>query len=459
MVDLRRGLSGGCVALLLLIMLAAASAVDARVLPDVKPEREGMSAERLQRLTAHMNQAVDQGVMVGGLGVIARNGRVVYRQTYGLADRESGRPMTEDAIFRIYSMTKPITSVAVMMLYEQGHFFLNDPVARYLPELADLEVAVSTADGGNTRITSDGTTSRTEGEGDKSREGETRNPRRQPTIRDLLTHTAGLTYGVFGNTEVDQLYRNSELLSDDMTLEDFVAKLGEIPLQYEPGTRWHYSVSIDVLGRLVEAVSGMRFGEYLDKHLFEPLGMKDTSFVVPDDKWGRVAQLYSPAGMPSGPGAFMARNTSTELVVAEDSVSSRYRTGAQFESGGGGLVSTAADYLRFAQMLLNGGELNGIRVLSPKSVELMTVNHLGDIAMGFGRDGIGFGLGFAVALDQGKIGELGSVGEYNWGGAAGTRFWIDPQEQLIGVFMVQSIPHRTRLATEFKNLTYQAIVE
>lgn len=459
MADLRRGLSGGCMALVLLVVLAAAPAVQARVLPDAKPEREGMSAERLQRLTAHMNEAVDAGVMVGGLGVIARNGRVVYRQTYGLADRENGRPMTEDAIFRIYSMTKPVTSVAVMMLYEQGHFFLNDPVARYLPELADLEVAVSTADGGDTRITSDGTTSRTEGEGDKSRAGETRKPRRQPTIRDLLTHTAGFTYGVFGNTEVDQRYRESELMSDDMSLEDFVGKLGEIPLQYEPGTRWHYSVSIDVLGRLVEAVSGMRFGEYLEKHLFEPLGMQDTSFVVPDDKWGRVAQIYSPAGTPPGPGGFMAPSTSTELVVADDRVSAGYRSGAQFESGGGGLVSTAADYLRFAQMLLNGGELNGVRILSPKSVELMTVNHLGDIPMGFGRGGVGFGLGFAVAQDLGEIGELGSAGEYNWGGAAGTRFWIDPQEQLIGVFMVQSIPHRTRLATAFKNFTYQAIVE
>lgn len=450
----------GCVAAAALLFLAAgAPASLARDLPTGKPAREGLSAARLEHITEQMNQAVADGVMVGGLGLIARNGRVVYEETYGLADREAGTPMRNDAIFRIYSMSKPITSVAVMMLYEQGHFFLNDPVARYLPELADLEVAVSTADGGDTRITSDGTSSRTEGEGDAERAGETREPRRQPTIRDLLTHTAGFTYGVFGNTEVDKLYREAQLMSDDMTLETFVERLGEIPLQYEPGSRWHYSVSIDVLGRLVEAVSGMSFGEYLEKHLFEPLGMVDTGFRVPEDEWSRVAQLYSPKGTPPGPGAFMAPSTSTELEVADESVSAGYRPGAQFESGGGGLVSTARDYLRFSQMLLNGGELDGVRILSPKTVELMTSNHLGDLPMGFGQRGVGFGLGFAIAMDIGEIGELGSVGEYNWGGAAGTRFWIDPVEQLIGIFMVQSIPHRTRLAGDFKVLTYQALVE
>jgi CubicO group peptidase (beta-lactamase class C family) len=431
----------------------------ARELPSARAERMGMSTERLARLTEHMNRAVEDGVMVGGLGVIARNGRVVYRETYGLADREAGEPMTDDAIFRIYSMSKPITSVAVMMLYEEGRFFLNDPVALYLPELADLEVAVSTADGDGMRAVSDGTTSRTEGDGDRSREGETRKPLRQPTIRDLLTHTAGFSYGVFGNTEVDKRYREAELLSDGLTLEAFTRRLGEIPLQYEPGTRWHYSVSVDVQGRLVEALTGMRFGEFLEKRIFEPLGMVDTSFVVADDKWDRVAQIYSPKGTPDGLNAFLAANNSTELVVAADSVNTGFRPGAKFESGGGGLVSTADDYLRFSQMLLNGGHLDGVRLLSPKTVELMTANHLDGVSEGFGRPGVGFGLGFAVALDQGEIGELGSAGEYNWGGAAGTRFWIDPEEQLIGVFMVQSIPHRTRLGSEFKNLTYQAIVD
>ena len=446
-------------ALLALAWLLVASPVPARDLPTARPERMGMSPERLARLSEHMHRAVADGVMVGGLGVIARNGRVVYRETYGLADREAGKAMTDDAIFRIYSMSKPITGVAVMMLYEEGRFFLNDPVARYLPELSDLEVAVSTADGGDTRTSSDGTVSRTEGEGEAAARGETRKPRRQPTIRDLLIHTAGFTYGAFGNTEVDRLYREAQLLSDGLTLEQFTTRLGDIPLQYEPGTRWHYSVAVDVQGRLVEAVSGLRFGEFLEQRIFAPLAMVDTSFVVPEAKWDRLAQIYSPKGTPEGIEAFLAANDSTELVVAADSVNAGYRPGAAFESGGGGLVSTADDYLRFAQMLLNGGELDGVRLLSPKTVELMTVNHLGDVPMGFGGRGVGFGLGVAVALDPGETGELGSAGEYNWGGAAGTRFWVDPEEQLIGVFMVQSIPHRTRLGTEFKHLTYQAIVE
>jgi len=351
-----------------------------------------------------------------------------------------------------------MTSVAVMMLYEEGHFFLNDPVARYIPELADLVVATSTADG-ETVAVSDGTTSSTVGVGDESKEGQTRKPSRQPTIRDLLSHTAGFSYGFFGNTEVDKQYRAAELMQAGDTLEQFVTQLGKIPLQYDPGTRWHYSVSVDIQGRLVEVVSGMRFGEFLQKRLFEPLDMVDTSFTVPQEKLDRLAQIYSPEGTEEGASAFLTPNSSSTLVVSPASVNDSFMAGATFESGGGGLVSTARDYMRFSQMMLNGGELDGVRILSPKTVELMTINHLGDMEMGFGRRGVGFGLGFAVALDQGRIGELGSVGEYNWGGAAGTRFWIDPEEQLIGIFMVQSIPHRTRLGSDFKNLTYQAIVE
>ncbi len=441
------------------LLLVSAADISAGELPTTRPERVGLSTERLERLSGQMQKAVDDGVMIGGLGMIARNGKVAYSETWGLSDREAGTPMTMDTIFRIYSMSKPITSVAVMMLYEEGRFFLNDPVAKYIPELAGLEVAVSTADG-STSIVSDGTSSRTIGEGDESKVGITRKPRRQPTIRDLLRHTAGMTYGVFGNTEVDKRYRELGILVEHPDLQDFVAKVGQLPLQYEPGTRWHYSVSVDVQGRLVEVISGMRFSEFLQQRIFEPLGMEDTSFIVPQDKTARLAQIYSPKGTPSDMAtAFLSRNTSTELVVSDDQINVNYREGATFESGGGGLVSTAADYMRFSQMMLNGGELDGVRLLSPKTVELMTTNHLGDMPMGFRRRGVGFGLGFAVALDLGEIGELGSAGEYNWGGAAGTRFWIDPQEQLIGVFMVQSIPHRTRLANQFKLLTYQALVD
>ncbi len=438
-----------------LVTLLSATVV-AKELPTAKPEREGLSSERLDRLTEFMQGRVDDGTMVGGLGMIARNGKVVYAETYGQADREAGRDMQDDAIFRIYSMTKPITAVALMILYEEGKFFLNDPVARYIPELADVELALSTADG-DTGMVSDGTASQGIGTGDKSLVGQTRKPLRQPTVRDLLTHTAGFTYGIFGNTEVDQMYRAAGILRNDKTLQEFVSDLGQIPLQYEPGSRWHYSVSVDVQGRLVEVLSGMSFGEFLDQRLFTPLDMPDTSFTIEADNIPRLAQMYSPKGT-AGRG-FFAPATGAGLEVAAPEASIRYLEGGAFESGGGGLLSTARDYMRFAQMLLNGGELDGVRILSPKTIELMTSNHLGDLPMGFNRRGAGFGLGFGLVLDPGEVGEVSSAGEYNWGGAAGTTFWIDPQEDLIGLFMVQSLPHRTRLRSEFKHLTYQALVE
>jgi CubicO group peptidase (beta-lactamase class C family) len=451
-------LSRSCgTALLGTLLLLVASASIARDLPTSSPKREGVSPQRLERITEHMNQAVKDGTMVGGLGMITRNGKVIYNEVYGLSDREANKKMEEDAIFRIYSMSKPITAVALMILYEEGRFFLNDPVAKYLPELADLELAISTADG-ETGMVSDGTTSRGVGAGDESKLGQTRKPMRQPTIRDLLRHTAGFTYGIFGDTEVDKMYREAGIF-DQATIEEFVAKLGTVPLQYEPGSKWHYSVSVDVQGRLVEVLSGMRFGEFLEQRIFEPLGMTDTSFVIPAEKLDRLARLYSPEGTSFGTDGMWKRSYSKVLVPTDGKADENYMEGATLESGGGGLLSTASDYMRFSLMMLNGGELNGERILSPKTVELMTTDHLGGLAMGFGRAGVGFGLGFAVALNTGDIGEIGSNGEYNWGGAAGTRFWIDPEEQLIGLFMVQSIPHQTRLASEFKILTYQAVVE
>ncbi|MEM7099943.1 MAG: serine hydrolase domain-containing protein [Pseudomonadota bacterium] len=444
------------VSVLFVVLLSNTSSVLAKEIPSTKPEREGFSSQRLDRLTQHMNARVEDGTMVGGMGVIARNGRIVYSETYGQADREAGRAMEADAIYRIYSMTKPITAVAVMMLHEEGKFFLNDPVAWYLPELADLQLALSTADG-NTGIVSDGTQSRGVGEADESKVGQTRKPARQPTIRDLLTHTAGMTYGVFGNTEVDQAYRKAQLLGPHLTLKEFTERLGQIPLQYEPGSRWHYSVSVDVQGALVERVSGMSFGEFLQTRLFDPLDMRDTSFFIRPESADRVAQIYSPEGV--GNGGFFAQPTGPGLEVAPAQTNAGYQPGAKFEGGGGGLLSTARDYLRFSQMMLNGGVLDGERILSPKTIELMTTNHIGELPLGFNRRGSAFGLGYAVVLDPGQTGEIGSAGEYNWGGAAGTRFWIDPEEQLIGLFMVQSIPHRTRLAGEFKSLVYQALTE
>jgi CubicO group peptidase (beta-lactamase class C family) len=441
---------------LCLVLFVSASAV-ARDLPSGKAKREGMSAQRLDRITQHMEAAVEAGTMAGGLGMISRNGRIVYQETYGMSDREAGTPMQEDTIFRIYSMSKPITGVALMMLYEEGRFFLNDPVAKYIPELANLRLAVSTADG-ETSAVSDGTNSSSEGSGDESAFGETREPTRQPTIRDLLRHTAGMTYGIFGDTEVDRQYRQAELFAQK-DLAGFVKVLGQQPLQYEPGSRWHYSVAVDVQGRLVEVLSGMRFSDFLQQRIFDALDMKDTSFILPEEKLDRLAQLYVPEGTKLERDSVWQRSASQKLEVADPQISEGFIEGGTFESGGGGLLSTAADYMRFSLMMLNGGELNGVRLLSPKSVELMTRNQTGELRVGRLPEGIGFGLGFAVVLDTGLTGELGSDGEYSWGGAAGTRFWIDPLEKMVGVFMVQSIPHQTTLAQEFRVMSYQAITE
>jgi CubicO group peptidase (beta-lactamase class C family) len=432
-----RRIAGLALALLLLALPLLANG-----LPTAKPEEVGMSAERLERLTDYMEEKIAEGVAPGALAMIARRGKVVYSHEWGLADREQGVPMAPDTIFRIYSMTKPITSVAVMMLYEEGRFALGDPLARHLPEFAEMKVMEQVE-------------SSTSGES----EWTTRETKRPITIRDLLRHTAGLTYGVFGNTPVDQQYRQAGLLLDDRTLAEFSASIGELPLLYEPGSTWHYSVATDIMGRLVEVVSGMPFDEFVAQRITEPLGMVDTAFWVPEPKRDRLAQLYSPAGTAEGAEAWLRPSASTELVVAPASTSRNFVRRPPMPSGGGGMVSTAADYMRFCLMMLHGGELDGVRLLSPKTVELMSTDHLGEIPMGLGRRGYGFGLGFAVATDLGEIGELTSEGEYNWGGAAGTAFWIDPEEELIGVYMVQIIPHRTSLGGDFKRLTYQAIVE
>jgi CubicO group peptidase (beta-lactamase class C family) len=429
----------------------------ARELPTSKPQRVGVSQQRLDRITAHMNQAVEDGVMIGGMGMVARNGKIIYSEVYGQADREAGTKMTSDALYRIYSMSKPVVSVALMMLYEEGRLFLNDPVAKYIPELANLEVAIATADG-KTKMVSDGTNSKSTSSVDEEKIGQTRKAKSQPTVRDLMRHTAGLTYGIFGNTEVDKQYRGANILRN-ADLEEFVTELGKIPLQFDPGTRWHYSVSVDVMGRVVEVISGLSLGEFLEQRIFGPLQMRDTAFTVPAAKMDRLVQIYSPEGMGEGAMAFLQPTTSNKLVPSPAELNDNFMEGATFQSGGAGLISTARDYMRFSQMMLNNGELDGVRILSRKSVELMTSNHMAGVEHPFAGGRIGFGLGFAVAVDQGAVGELGSVGEFNWGGAAGTTFWIDPKEQLVGLFMVQSIPHRTRLGKTFKLLTYQSIVD
>lgn len=436
---------------LLALLLAAAltaPAVFAGSLPKSSPVEAGLSAERLQRITDAMKQDTENGEIPGAVALVARNGKIAYLEAVGQADKEKGVAMRPDTIFRIYSMSKPITSVAVMMLYEEGKFFLNDPVSKYIPEFAGLKVVVSKADAESGRVFNlpQNDPANEQPKATVLADLTTEPANREMTVQDLLRHTAGLTYGLFGNTEVDQAYQQMGILMTDKDLADMCQKLSKIPLLYHPGEKWHYSVSVDVLGRLVEVLSGQSFDVFLKERIFDPLGMVDTGFAVPADKMNRFAQMYTPdpaAKIKPAP-AFYSRN---------------FVGNPTFFSGGGGLVSTASDYFRFSQMMLNGGELDGVRILSRPTVELMTSDHTLDVAMGMGS-GYAFGLGFAVAQEPGAIGVPVSPGEYNWGGAAGTKFWIDPEENLIGIYMVQILPHTgLRYGDTFKNLTYQTIAD
>lgn len=420
--------------LLLCLVLGAASAQP----PTQDNVRSlGFSEERLKRITQHMQRAVEDGIMVGGEALIARRGKIAYRQTFGMSDREAGIPATSDTLYRIYSMTKPVTAVAMMMLYEEGRFQLTDPLARYLPEFADLKVLDETV-----------------GDGDLS----LREPARIPTIRDLLRHTAGMTYGVFGNTTVDKAYRDADLLQSP-DLETFTRRLASLPLQYDPGERWHYSVAVDLQGRLVEVLSGTSFDNFLRERIFAPLGMHDTAFVLSSAQASRLAQLYSPEGTEISWNDPWKLSSSQTLEVADPRLSEAFLQGGYFASGGGGLVSSTSDYLRFSQMLLNGGELDGTRLLSPRTVEHMRRNHVAGLdTQGLTGAG-GFGLGVAVTLEPGVSGEIGTPGSYGWGGAAGTRFWIDPEEELIAIFMTQSVPHQTQLGDQFRTLVYQSLID
>lgn len=407
--------------------------------PTAAPEEVGLSSNRLTHIRAVMNQHVADKQIPGASGLIARKGKIAYQETFGMADMEAGKPMRMDTIHRIYSMSKPITSVAVMMLYEEGKFQLNDPVAKYLPEFAKMQVAVEEKDPQTGKPVM-----------------KTVPARRPITVRDLLRHTAGLTYGVFGDTLVDQEYRKAKILGQ-MNLADFVTDLAKIPLQYEPGTRWHYSVSVDVLGRLVEVLSGKPFDQFLQERIFTPLEMNDTGFIVPASKKDRLAKLYT-ITKEGKLQPIQTCSTRQECYDGFPNAVPDFLHSMGMQSGGGGLTSTAYDYLRFCQMLLNKGESEGKRLLSRKTVELMSSDNLGSIP-GMGP-GTGFGLGFAVNKAPGEAGMMGSPGEFNWGGAAGTKFWIDPKEELIGIFMIQILPHTgLEYGSEFRVLTYQSIAD
>jgi len=413
---------------LLLIVLVAVSGLGQGI-RSVAPNGTGLSSERLDRIGAAMNEHVAKGHIAGAIGLIARRGKVGYFETYGFQDKEAGVAMRKDAIFRMYSMTKPITGVAVMILYEQGKFYLTDPVSKYLPELANMKVAVVETDpktGKKTRYSVPA--------------------QREITILDLLRHTSGIDYAGPEDADGKRIYEKLGTNSVDQTIGEMVKKIGQAPLVHQPGTMWEYGLSMDVLARLVEVVSGQPYDKFLEQRIFKPLGMVDTGYTVPPEKANRFAKLYAP-----GEGWTIKPSTAPAQTA--------YLKPAVNFGGGSQSVSTAADYLRFCQMLLNGGELDGVRILSRKTVELMTSDHLGDMPRGVLLPaGYGFGFTMAVSHGAGKTGVIGSEGEYFWGGAAGTRFWIDPKEQMIGIFMIQILPHTNlTYGTQFRQLAYQAI--
>jgi len=396
----------------------------------VTPEEVGFSAPRLSRIGTVMQRYVVQGKLPGVIAVVQRCGRLVYLERFGVMEVEAAKPMQFDTIFRIYSMTKPIASVALMMLYEEGHFQLSDPVSRFIPEFAGVKVFAGAADDGF-RV---------------------RELAREITIWHLLTHTAGLTYDFFEDSPVDAMYVEADLHRGDRTLEEMISELVRLPLVFQPGTAWRYSMATDVLGYLIEVISGMSFDAFLERRILKPLGMTDTEFYVPEKKLDRFAAAYGPT-----------ESGGIELVDAP--ATSQFSKPPRFLSGGSGLVSTASDYLRFAQMLLDKGELNGTRLLGRKTIELMTTNHLPDELIPIQVPphtlrGCGFGLGFRVVVNAAQTGRLASDGEYGWGGGASTSFFVDPKEQLVGLLLTQLIPSRYYpIREEFKILTYQALVD
>jgi CubicO group peptidase (beta-lactamase class C family) len=404
----------------------------------VKPEEVGLSSPRLARIGEHFQRYIDAGKLAGVLTLVARRGQIAYLQPQGHLEIERRRPVTRDAVFRIYSMTKPITSVGLMMLYEQGRFQLDDPVHRFIPSWKDLRVFV----GGNHPV------------------WKTAPVERPMTIRDLLSHTSGLTYGFMERTNVDAAYRKlgvADRTRHGYTLRDMVDTLAELPLEFSPGTRWNYSVSTDVVGHLIEVISGQRLDAYLREHVLEPLDMRDTSFVIGEAQVPRFAANYE-------------RQADGTLKLIDDPQRSLYRE-CSFFSGGGGLVSTAPDYFRFTAMVRNRGELDGVRVLGRKTVELMTMNHLpggqeltqlaqAGMFTETAYGGVGFGLGFSVMQSPARAQILGTPGEYAWGGAASTAFWIDPAEDLIVIFMTQLMPSSSYpLRRELRVLTYAALID
>ena len=403
---------------LAVIFLCTISVVAQDVGKVSRPEEAGFASDRLNRITQFFQSEVDKDALPGAVVIVARNGKIVYRQAVGYQDREKKLPMKVDSVFRIFSMTKPVTTVAVMMLAEEGKIDVMAPVAQYLPEFKDVKVGVEKMDpaGGKTYLAMEA-------------------PTRPMMVQDLLRHTSGIVYGPFGNTLVHQEYNKANLFDPGQTLAEFVSKLSKLPLAHQPGTVWEYGMNTDVLGRIVEVASGMPFDRFIEERITKPLKMTDTAFYMDPAGLQRVAQLQVDATTGKRP----------EFGNSDDLTKEKVK----WFSGGGGLLSTAPDYARFCQMLVNGGELDGVRLLSPKTLAVMTSDQVPQHASRVGElqvtqdlnplpeIGQSFGLGFAVRTDLGHSAVSGSVGDYFWAGAAGTYFWVDPQEKLYAVMMLQ----------------------
>jgi CubicO group peptidase (beta-lactamase class C family) len=387
----------------------------------------GFDSSRLDRLTHRFQEDIDAQRIPGAAMLISRHGKVAYSEALGIQDPVSGKAMTKETIFRIYSMTKPVISIAIMMLAEEGRLMISDPVSRFLPELGHLNVGVERRQGDSTTLELQ--------------------PAAQPmTIQDLLRHTSGLTYGIFGDSLVKAAYREAHIGSMRASNDEFIRALGTVPLAYQPGTVWEYSVSTDVLGVVLERIHGKPLDEVLEERIFRPLGMPDTGFWVQPENHGRLAQAFD-------------TDPVTGVAVRLNGMLQR----PNFLSGGGGLASTMADYLRFARMLQNGGELDGARLLSRKTLAFMASDHLGGLPAArsglsyLPGPGYGFGLGFAVRTDAGGAIMPGSVGDFTWSGLAGTYFWIDPKEDLLAIFMMQAPEQRNYYRQMFRFLVYGAL--
>jgi CubicO group peptidase (beta-lactamase class C family) len=390
-------------------------------LPTAKPEEVGLSQVALDRLSTALNDRIASGHIPGAVALVARHGKVAYHQGFGRLDPARDTPMATDAIFRIYSMTKAIVSVAVMMLWEEGRILLSDPISKYLPAFANTQVGVVS--------------------GDSYTLAATKSP---ITIQDLLRHTSGLTYEFRGETPVHKAYAEARIARLKQTNADQVDELGGLPLLHQPGTKWEYSRSTDVLGRLVEVISGQTLGTFLSERILTPLGMTDSGFAVPEADQSRIAEPFA-----------KDPENGTDVALLDT------RQPAMFESGGGGMVATTMDYARFLGMLLGNGRLGTTRLLGRKTVELMTSDHLGTISGSADLlpPGHGFGLGFAVRTQPGMAPFPGSVGNYYWSGAAGTSFWVDPAERLYAVLMIQAPIQREHYRLLFRDMVYAAVAD